>query len=56
MTFGPFTSGRQRLAHGVAHLGDVIGAGDVPDPFHTDAAHGLLDRMLGRPRLDRSGR
>ena len=41
MIFGPFGLGRQRLAQRVAHLGDVIGAVDLPDPVRADA----LDRI-----------
>src|SRR3712207_8660129 len=37
----------QRLLQRVAHLGDVVGAGQRPHPFDADAAHRLLDRVAG---------
>ncbi len=41
---------RQRLAQGVAHVRDVVGAVDLAHPFGADALHRLDDRMLGRTR------
>jgi hypothetical protein len=35
----------ERLAQGVAHAGDVVGAADRAHPVDADAAHRLLDRM-----------
>ncbi len=57
MIFGPLLARRQRLAQRVAHLGDVVGAIDLPHPFRADAAHRVDDAVVGlAPRVERARR
>ena len=44
----PLDRGSERLLERVAHPADVIGARDRAHPVDADAAHRLLDRVLGR--------
>ncbi len=48
---GAFLLGGQRLAQGVAHLPDIVGVRDGAHPLDADAAHRLLDRIVGRADL-----
>src|SRR5262249_23951506 len=45
---GAFARRGRRLLGGFAHFADVVGARDGAPPVDADAAHGLLDRVLGR--------
>jgi len=47
---GTRLAGGQRLFQGIAHAGDVIGAADGANPFHTHAAHRRLDGVSGAAR------
>src|SRR5439155_946980 len=54
--FWTLDRGGERLFEHIAHLRDIIGARERAHPFDADAAHGFLDRVLGRAHAVVGGR